>query len=91
MKKEIIKKKAKEFKTHFSKTLEAALLAGFSFVVALTWRDLIKEAINTILPYTPIASRMIEALFITFVATMGIIIVSRIHKEENCIPLKNNN
>jgi len=86
MKRELEKSKqaAKEFEIQFKKSLNIALVTGFGFLIALTWKEVIIEIVNKIVQQGPIAGKLISALVVTFVCVIGIMAVSKflVVKEE---------
>ena len=73
---------ASEFRT----TIATALAAAFGFVIALTWNDFIKSAIDDFLKAAGITGtgyivRLEAAIIVTIVGVVGIILVSRWKKK----------
>lgn len=67
-----------QFKEHTS----TAIIAAFSFVIALAWKDLTLKVINEnltprILESYPYLSELITAVFVTIIAIVGITLVSK--------------
>ncbi|MBU0894741.1 MAG: hypothetical protein KKF48_00570 [Nanoarchaeota archaeon] len=85
-KKEIIKLKAKvstqNFKREMKKAMNTAIVAAFGFVIALVWKDVITEWVSTITGASPVHGKIIEAILVTIIAVIGIIIVTRIFSEK---------
>ncbi len=86
-KREIIKLKAKasgqNFKQEMKKATNTAIVAAFGFVIALVWKDVITEWVATITSASPIGGKIIEALIVTIIAVIGIIIITRIFAKKN--------
>ena len=82
LKREIIKEKANQFKNEFKKSMNTAIIAAFGFLIALTWRDVISEAVNKITEATPIKGKLISAIIITFISVIGIMIITKFLSEE---------
>ncbi len=80
-KSEMIKKRAKDsalrFKRELKKSIVTAIIAAFSFLMALSWRDLITEGITKISELSPIKNNFITTTIITFIGVIGILLVSR--------------
>jgi len=76
--KEKAKASALEFKRELRKSIETAIVAAFSFLIALSWREVIKEYVDSIVKLTPLQGELISAIFITIVCVIGILITTRI-------------
>lgn len=77
-----VRPKIEEIKYETKNRLVTALVAAFAFLIALAWRDLIKEIVDKIVSKFVInghgyISSIITAIIITFVCVIGIIIVSK--------------
>lgn len=82
-KKEKLKASATRFNNEVKKSLNTALVAAFSFVIALAWRDLIAEQISQITSLSPLQGKLFSAIIITIVGVIGILIVtSLLNKKE---------
>lgn len=67
------------FRMEFRKAAGTAIIAAFSFLIALAWKDFITEIVNKItLSISPIQSQAISVLIITFICVIGIIITTKI-------------
>lgn len=82
--------KAELIKQQFKQHVSTAIIAAFSFLIALAWKDLIVYAIQSIikpniLEEYPYLSYLISAIIITLIAVMGIAIVSRWAKDTKVI------
>jgi hypothetical protein len=73
---------AGKFKNEFSKSLNTAMIAAFGFLIALSWRDVISEWISEITSVSPVKGKLIEAIIITVVAVIGIILISKLIPKE---------
>jgi len=80
--KEKAKASALEFKRELKKSTGTAVVAAFSFLIALSWRDVIKEYIDNIIKITPLQGKLFSAAFITIVCVIGILIVTKIISKE---------
>jgi len=75
------KNSASRFKKEMNKALLTALVAAFGFLMALSWRDVIKEYVTQITNFSPIQGRLIEAVFVTIIAVLGILIITHFLSE----------
>ena len=67
----LVPSKAVEFKKEVRKNVLTAILAAFGFIIALIWRDAIKEGVDTLIAKTGLEGtsyiyHIITALIITF-------------------------
>jgi len=76
------KNSALKFKKEINKALLTALVAAFGFLVALSWRDVITEYVTQITSFSPIQGKLIEAIFVTVIAVLGILIVTHFLSEK---------
>ncbi len=81
------KKKAKEsarkFNNKFKESLSTSIVAAFGFLIALVWKDVITEYVNTLTAYSPIQGKLVSALIITLIGALGILtITSLLAKKE---------
>lgn len=80
-----IKTKAKEsaikFQRELKKSIATAIIAAFGLIIALTWKDVITEFVDKISQLSPIQGKLIGAVIVTIVATMGILITSKLTNE----------
>jgi len=73
---------AKEAKRRIRNRIAGAITAAFAFVIALVWRDVIRDAVDQItkragLEGTGYIYALITALFVTVICVIGIMIFSR--------------
>lgn len=73
-----ISKKGMKFQEEVWKNAATAIIAGFSFIIGLAWRDAIQLGIDRILVYFKIGqslliSKIITALIITIIGVFAII------------------
>ena len=85
---EKIKDEAKRFRRGVKGRIISAVLAAFAFVIALVWRDAIKEAADRILEMFGLDGsayiyRIITAMVVTIICVIGIIIFSRWGEKES--------
>ena len=78
MVKEKIKESAKKFKLELKKSASIAIVAAFSFLIALSWRDVIVEYVKKIEELSPLRGNLISAIIITSISVIGILIVTKI-------------
>jgi len=81
-----VRKKIKGHGTTYKKELKKALLtafvAAFGFLMALEWREVVREFVDGLLSFSPIQTRLISAIVITLVSVSGILIFTKILREE---------
>ncbi len=78
----VIKESAKKFNRKLKESLNTALVAAFSFLIALTWRDVIVESLTRITSISPLEGKLFSALIITVAGVVGILIVTSLFHEE---------
>ena len=76
--KEKIKKSAKKFKEEIKKSTNTAIVAAFSFMIALAWRDLISEYLSTLTKIPIIQGKLLSAIIITSISVIGILITTKL-------------
>lgn len=85
-KRQKLKLKAKESASKFRKELKkstiTAIIAAFSFLIALTWKDVITEWVMKISEANPFKNSLISAAIITVISVIGIVIASHFGNEE---------
>ena len=74
--------KAEYLRSQFKQHVSTAIIAAFSFLIALAWKDLIvklaEEFINPLtLEAYPYLSALISAIIVTMIAITGIFLVTR--------------
>ena len=80
--KEKVKAASLRYKREIKKALHTAIVAAFGFLIALTWKDVIVEYVNTIVSLSPVGGKLISAIVITLIGVLGILIVTRIFEEK---------
>ena len=80
--KEKIKSTGHELRKEFKKSISTAIVAAFSLIVALAWKDVITNYVAKIQSLTPLNGQLITALFITFISVIGILVISKIFGEK---------
>ena len=76
------KSSARTFKIEFKKSINTAIVAAFGFLIALTWKDVITEWVNKTAGLSPIQGKLIEAITITIISVLGILIITSILSSE---------
>ncbi len=76
------KTQVSRFKEEFNKSINTAIVAAFGFLVALVWRDVITEWVDKLTALSPLQGKLISAMLVTLIATLGILIVSAIFSKE---------
>ena len=77
-----LKAKAERVHKESKKILLTAIVAAFSFLMALSWREVIIEYIHLLESLSPIQGKLIEALLVTIIAVVGILFAKKILSEE---------
>jgi len=77
-----IKEGTKEFRRRVRKRSIGAITAAFAFIIALVWRDAIRNSIDAVvkkigLPETAYLHEFLVAIILTFVCVVGIMIFSK--------------
>lgn len=75
-----------KFKSELKKALFTALIAAFGFLIALVWRDVIQEYVNTLVALTPFQGKLISAVTVTLIAVLGILLITKFLDEKVQIP-----
>ncbi len=73
---------ARRFKAEFKKAIGTAIVAAFGFLIALVWKDVITEWVSTISASSPVQGKLIEAVLVTLIAVIGIVIVAKVFAEK---------
>jgi uncharacterized membrane protein YcjF (UPF0283 family) len=81
--KEINKKLAEKVKSHagslrseFKKQTSTAIMAAFGLIIALSWKDVITDAISN-LEFVKGYGLLMSAVILTLVSVLGILIISK--------------
>jgi hypothetical protein len=79
--------KAKEFQKEVRTQIGISLGAAFAFVIALSWNDFIKEAVNSLIARIGLGGeglsfRLIAVVLITVICIVGIGLASRLGKKD---------
>jgi len=80
--------KTYKFRKEFKKQATTAILAALGFLIALSWRDFIVDTVNTLVTKLGVSDqlylyKLFSALLITFLAILGIMIISKIKIKED--------
>ncbi len=83
-----IRTTSSKFKSEVKRNTLKAVLAALAFVIALIWRDAIKEGVNEITARVGIEGtgyiyQLTTAVIITIICVIGIMIVSRAKGKED--------
>lgn len=81
-KNQILKEKVRyfdnRFKNELKNSIRTAILAAFSFLIALQWRELITEFIKKISSESPLQGTFFTTIIITLLSVVGIVVTSEI-------------
>jgi chromosome segregation ATPase len=75
-----LKKHAEVYVLETRKALATAVVAAFGFLMALSWREYIKELLDSILGAGAVTSSFVSAVVITLISVFGIILATRFLK-----------
>lgn len=73
----LVVKHSEKFAKEIKKSISTALVAAFGFIIALTWRDVITLYVGLLTSINPISGKIVEALIVTIISVLGILIVTR--------------
>ena len=76
------KESAKKFKQEFKKSTHTAIVAAFSFLIALTWRDLISGFVNKISSDDFLPAKLFVTITITLISVLGIMVTTKFLSNE---------
>jgi hypothetical protein len=77
------KAKFSKFHGEMKKSTLTAIVAAFSFLIALSWKELITEWVGKLMGANPVRGKIIEVFIITVIAVFGIILFTHfLGKEE---------
>jgi len=86
-KKQKLKLKAKnsaiKFKRELKKSVLIAITAAFGFLIALSWKELITEFVQSISKTNPLQGKFIAAITITLFSVLGIMLVTKLFQEKS--------
>ena len=68
---------SKKYVLETRKALATAILAAFGFLMALSWREVISEWVETLKQVSLIQGRLVEAIIVTLISVLGILLVTK--------------
>lgn len=74
--------KIKAFRREFRKSLTTGIVAAFGLLIALVWKDVITEFVDSITTKSPIQGKLISAIIVTLICVLGILIISKMNPPE---------
>jgi len=72
-----IEKHTNDYKVEVKKAVLTAIVAAFSFLIALEWREVIKSRVDSLLELTSIQGDFISAMIITFIGVLAILLSTK--------------
>jgi len=72
-----IKEEADKLKIEYKKHILTAIVAAFSFLLALSWREVITTYIGKLQSVSLFQGQFISAIIITIISVLGIIIANK--------------
>ncbi|MBS3072775.1 hypothetical protein J4477_02990 [Candidatus Pacearchaeota archaeon] len=66
------------FRKEVKKSVSTAIVAAFSFLIALVWKDLITLYVNRISSSSPVQGQLFSTLIITIICVVGILITTKV-------------
>ncbi len=76
------KESAKKFKKELKKSTSMGIVAAFSFLIALAWKEVITGYVNKISELSPVKGQFVSAVVITIISVIGILIVTKVLSEK---------
>ena len=76
------KASANKLKREIKKSISTAIVAAFGFLIALSWRDVIKGYIEKISALSPVQGQLISAIIVTIISVIGILIITKFLSEK---------
>lgn len=82
------RERASKLKKEFKRQTVIAILAALAFLIALSWRDFISDSVTKIVDLLGVSNqiylyKLLSVLIVTFLAVVGILIVSKFNSTEN--------
>lgn len=79
--------RASKIKKEFRNQTSIAIIAAFGFLIALSWRDFISDTVDKIVLSLGVSGqlylyKLLSAILITFIAIIGIMLISKLKIEE---------
>ena len=65
-----------KFHSDMRKSVLVAIVAAFSFLIALSWKELISEWVGLLAVMSPVQGKIVEVGIITVISVVGIILVT---------------
>ena len=66
------------FKNELRNSVRTAILAAFSFLIALQWRELITETVKKISSESPLQGLVFSTIVVTLISVLGIVLTSQL-------------
>lgn len=84
----VAKKSSEKIKSEIKKNVMTAVLAAFGFIIALVWRDAIREIVDEVIKRAGIEGTdyfftIITAVLVTTVCVVGILFFSKLKGQED--------
>ena len=84
----VTKRSGKKVKSEIKKNVMTAVLAAFGFIIALVWRDAIREIVDEVIKRVGIEGTgyfftIITAVLVTIVCVVGILFFSKLKGQED--------
>jgi hypothetical protein len=76
------RERGRRFRKELFNSMNTAIIAAFSFIIALAWKDVITMAVGRIQQLSPFSGQLISALLITIICVVGILITTRLLSDE---------
>ena len=82
------REKQVKLRKEFRAQAVTAIIAAFGFLIALTWRDAIQDAVNKLITILGVSDQLyfykfLAAIIVTIIAIFGIMFVSRFKAQED--------
>jgi hypothetical protein len=76
------KAKFSKFHGEVRKSTLTAIVAAFSFLIALSWKELISEWVGLMTRVSPVQGKVFEVAIITIISVLGILIFTKLLSEK---------
>src|SRR3989344_6191450 len=83
--KEHARQSASNFKREVDKAMLTAIVAAFSFLIALEWKDVITSYVNQLTSLSYLHGTLVKAFIVTIIGVVGILISTRFLGEKKNI------
>lgn len=77
-----VKESAKKFNSKVRESISTAIIAAFGLLTALAWKDVISEFVNKILGASPIQGLLVNAIVITIISVIAIMLITKFIAEK---------